>query len=286
MLIDAHTHVVAPDAERFPRRETALANGSWWEGADHSVERFAEHVTGSAVDAAVLVQAAAAYGEDNSYVAEAASSDARRFVGSCIVDPTNDGAAARLGEWAQHAGVGGLRLFHIPRPNPPWLASPVGDDIIDAAAELGLSIAVCCLANDLSALRHQLGRRPDVAFSLDHCGFADFSGEVPFREAQPLWDLAEHSNLHVKLTPTLVRLMGADPTALVTALVDRLGAERVLWGSDWPQHREVDASGRHLSYAEQVALVQSWCSHVGEPGRAAIAGGNALRLWPRAWAQT
>ena len=283
MLIDTHTHVVATDTVRYPQRGTTLANGAWWTDVDCSVERFREHVDESTVDGVVLVQAAAAYGDDNAYVSAASATDTERFVGSCIVDPADDDAGERLAECAQRTGIGGVRLFHIPRPDPSWLASPAGDRVVDTAAELGLSIAVSCMAGDLPDLRHQLERRPDVAFALDHCAFADFSGGSPFAAAQPLWDLADHTNLHCKLTPTLVRLMGADPEALVAALVARFGASRVMWGSDWPQHREVEASGRELTYAEQVALIESWLAGADDADRAAIRGENALRLWPHAW---
>ncbi len=283
VLIDTHTHVVGNDTAAFPRRAASLPNGSWWDDHDCTVEHFASLVTESDVDGVVLVQAAGVYGDDNTYLATAAEHDRDRFVGSCIVDPANADAADRLAKWTNRTGISGVRLFHIPRPAVSWLASPTGDRVVDAAAALGVSVAVCCMAGDLIDVSHQLARRPEVAFALDHCGFADFSDGAPFTNAQPLWDLTKYRNLHVKITPTLVRLAGVDPVELVETIVDRFGGSRVLWGSDWPQHREVDAAGRLLSYANQVALIQSWFSGVAERDRIAIAGANALRLWPTAW---
>ena len=283
VLIDTHTHVVSTDTVSYPQQSFVLPNGSWWDGVDCSVEHLAREVDESGVDGVVLVQAGGTYGEDNSYLAAAVGHDAERFVGSCIVDPGGDDAVARLADWAAHAGISGIRLFHIPQPDVPWLASPVGDRMVDAAAKLGLSIAICCQADDLPDLAVQIARRPDVNFALDHCGFADFTRGAPFAAASALWDLAAHKNLAVKVTPTLVRINDAVPEQLVEAVVGRFGASHVLWGSDWPQHREVGESGRPLTYGEQVALIQSWFGGLPAADRAAIGGGNALRLWPGAW---
>ena len=275
VLIDTHTHAIASNTARYPQRDSQLANGAWWVGGDFSADRLRSQVADSSVDGVVLVQAAGPYGDDNRYLVTA--SDYDLFGGVCIVDPTAPNASGQLTALSERSGIDGIRLFHVPTPTDPWLAAPAADTLIDRAAELGLTVTVCCMADSLGLLGRQLQRRPDVSFVLDHCGFADFSGELPFAEAQPLWDLASHKNLHVKFTPTLVKQNGVDPAALAEAVVERFGSTRVVWGSDWPQHRET------TTYAEQVDLVQSWFLGFDDETRSAIGGENALRLWPRSW---
>lgn len=271
--------------ERYPQGGSVLPNGAWWldadGAADHSIERLADLVAESPVDAAVLVQAAGPYGSDNTYLADAVRPHEANFVGACIVDPSlGDDAVAQLVSMAERPGIGGIRLFHIRRPEVPWLAAPAGDRLIDAAAELGLSISVCCLPDDFVDLTHQLTRRPDVAVVLDHCGFADCSGDPPYERATPLWNLTAFPNLHVKFTPTFAARAGGDRRRLLEHVVERFGAERVVWGSDWPQHRE-----HGLDYTGHVAMVKSWMTGLTEAERAAVEGDNALRLWPNAWPQ-
>jgi predicted TIM-barrel fold metal-dependent hydrolase len=276
VLIDAHTHVVGGDRTRDRRPAEALANGNWWHGQDCTVDTFAEAVEAGPVDAAVLVQAAGPYGDDNRYLIDAVAAHPKRFVAGVIVDPcAHPDPAEQLRTLAGNPHVLGVRLFHIPRPSRPWLAGPLGDALVDTAAELGLSISICCLADDLPEVARQLDRRSDLAMALDHCGFVDFS------DPTPLWELATRPNLHVKFTPTCAEIAGPaeDPRRLLELVVGRLGANRVLWGSDWPQHRA------YPTYAEAVDHAVSWTAGLDAAEQAAVLGGNVMRLWPEAWPQ-
>ena len=85
------------------------------------------------------------------------------------------------------------------------------------------------------------------------------------------------STLHLKITSHL--LEGADAEgdacgrALVAQLVATFGAERLVWGSDYPQTHD-------RTYAELVALGQGACGELADADRERIMATNALRLWP------
>ena len=64
-----------------------------------------------------------------------------------------------------------------------------------------------------------------------------------------------------------------DAAAFVELLVDRFGAERLVWGSDYPQTHD-------RSYAELVALGREACAGLPTADQARVLGENALRLWP------
>lgn len=277
VLIDTHTHIVSADLEGFPQQPSSLANGDWWADCDCSAEALRDGVNVSGVSGVVLVQAAGPYGDDNSYLTSAVGALDHRFAAAGIVDPAAAAPSTALRALAEQPGVAGVRLFHIPTPSRPWLGTSAADDLIDTAAGLGLSISICCLPDTFSAVHHHLARRADVAFVLEHCGFADFSGEPPYPGAAALWALAQHANVHLKFTPTAASVSGADPASLLREIVDRFGARRVVWGSDWPQHREVDG------YTDQVDRIASWLDHLPTGERRAVAWENALRLWPAAW---
>ena len=53
------------------------------------------------------------------------------------------------------------------------------------------------------------------------------------------------------------------------------GAERLAWGSDYPQTHD-------RPYADLVALAEHACRNLSEPDRARVLGGTALRAVARA----
>ncbi len=122
-----------------------------------------------------------------------------------------------------------------------------------------------------------LERHPGVPVVLDHCGFPDLRGGPPFTGAAPLLALAEHPGLHLKVTSHVLEAAGADDPAAAGAFVEHLvaafGAERLVWGSDYPQ-----THGR--TYAELVALGRDACRALSDADQARVLGENALRLWP------
>jgi len=278
MLIDTHTHVVSSDPQAYPRRAVALANGAWWESFDAGVEPFAEAVQRSAVDGVVLVQAAGAYSDDNRYLLDALDC-AGPFVGAVIVDPySGPDPVGRLRALARDERVRGVRLFHLPRPATPWLGGDDGVALVRTAAECGLSVAVCCRAEDAADLDRLAAQCPEVPLVLDHVGFPDLAGE-PGPSGWP-WSLADRGNVVVKFTPTMVEVGGrvwADAPTVLAETVARFGPDRVVWGSDWPQHRQAP------TYGAQIEQIVGCLDTLPDGAAAAVRGANAARLWPGAW---
>jgi predicted TIM-barrel fold metal-dependent hydrolase len=163
------------------------------------------------------------------------------------------------------AGVRGLRLFSVPTPAPSWLDDPDTWPVWEAARDLGVHLGVCCLPAELGALDRVLAAHPETDVVLDHCGFVD-----PDR-LDLLDPLHRHEHLVLKVT-SHVLTHAPDPAALVDALIDRFGADRLVWGSDHPQVP--------LPYPAMVSLAEQALTHRSGAERAALLGSTALRLWP------
>ena len=73
-VIDTHTHVVSPDRSRFPLQSPDFP-AEWVRESPVAVDGLLTALDSGGVRGAVLVQAAGAYGFDNSYVAEARDAD-------------------------------------------------------------------------------------------------------------------------------------------------------------------------------------------------------------------
>lgn len=273
MIIDTHVHVVARDEARYPLHPASVGS-EWYRERPVTAEELLTTATAAGVDGAVLVQAFGAYGSDNGYVLDALGVARQRFVGVVIVDPAAPDAPARLRELASVPGCHGVRLFGIGSEPPAWFDGDAGDALWSTAVDVDLRIVATLLAADLPRLVTMLTRHPGVPVVLDHCGFPDLRGGSPFAAAAPLFALAAHDGLHLKVTSHVLEAAGAHAPAFVEQLVATFGGERLLWGSDYPQTHD-------RSYAELLALGRDACSGLTEGDRAGFLGDNALRLWPQ-----
>jgi L-fuconolactonase len=276
VLVDTHTHVIARDEARYPLRPSGVGS-NWYRDAPCTVEELAALTESAGVGAAVLVQAFGAYTFDNSYVVDAAAADPTRFVSVVIVDPEDTASPARLREYAREKSCTGVRLFSIgpmDRGQPTWLDDPVTFTLWETCAALGLRVVVACLPEHLERLARTLEHFPEQAVLLDHCGFVNFTGPHS-ANADALFRLARHPNLHCKVTSHVLEQASSreDAGAVVERLIAEFGADRLAWGSDYPQTHD-------RPYADLVALALGACAGLSTRDRDLVMGGTAQRLWP------
>jgi predicted TIM-barrel fold metal-dependent hydrolase len=276
-IIDTHTHVVAGDRARYPVQPPAgLPRLNWFDEHPVDAPGLVREMDGAGVHGAVLVQAKGAYGFDNSYAADARSVAPARLVNACIVDMQAPDRAARLHYWAVERGMLGIRLFNIPPAEPAWLDDPATAEVLRLASSLGVRVALCVLAQDLPLVGALADLAPEVPIALDHCGFADLSGRDDAPDVAALFALAAKPNVSCKVTTTMLEPAlhaGGDPREVLERLCQVFGVERLMWGSDYPQHHSEP-------YPDVVALARHACSRLSADEQAQFLGGTALRLWP------
>ena len=278
MIVDTHTHVVAVDRTRWPLNPAGVGS-DWYTRDPVPVEDLARVTADADVDAVVLVQAYGAYSYDNSYVVDAATHDLTRLVSIGIIDAEAPDAVAALRALAERPGFTGIRLFPLRDPSgpqPTWLDDPQTFPLWETCAELGLRMVVCMLPVQFPRLRRVLDQFPEQAVVLDHCGFADVGGGPPYANAGELFACAPHPNLHLKVTSGVLEAAeqgGHDPRDLVDRLVAEFGADRIVWGTDYPQTRD-------RPYADLVALGRHACGRLTPGDVDLVLGGTAIRIWP------
>src|SRR5262249_33435379 len=155
---------------------------------------------------------------------------------SVVIIDADDEPGRRLRSMAQE-GVSGVRLLAIGNPTLPHLDDPKALALCEVADELDLPVIATVLADQLPELHAMLQRFPDVTVALDHCGFPDLSGGPPYAKAADLFDLAPLPNISLKVSCHLLEQAEAtgDPRDLVDRLAGAFSADRLLWGSDYPQ---------------------------------------------------
>jgi L-fuconolactonase len=261
-VIDAHCH----------------ASPLWFE----PVESLLFQMDANAVERAVLTQVLGQF--DNSYQQQCVTRCPGRFASVGMVDAGDRQAPDRVRDWAGQ-GMAGLRLR-------PEARSP-GDDplaVWRTAAECGLAIScggssANLLAADFAALVEAF---PDMQFVVEHLG----GWTRPDCDREPatwagILGLARHGNVALKL-PALGQLvtrpvgkplppeppvLDAAGGAILFEALDAFGAERLLWGSDFPV-----VSSRE-GYANALAWTRALFADRPAAVTEAIFGGNAARIF-------
>jgi L-fuconolactonase len=275
LVVDTHTHVVSADCTRFPL-QTPDFPSAWVRESPVAVGGLLAALDSGGVRGAVLVQAAGAYGFDNSYVAEARGADPARLVNAAVIDMASPEREVVLRYWCVQRGVLGLRLFNIPPADPDWLGDPSMRGVLGLAAELGVRLSVCVLEPDLPRIAGLLAAAPDQPIAVDHCGFVELGGGFESPSAQALAGLAGYDNVRLKVTTTLLTMAeqaGLAPADVVEWLNENFGTHRLMWGSDYPQHHSEP-------YPEIVEYGRRACSRLSPSEQARFLAGTALELWP------
>jgi predicted TIM-barrel fold metal-dependent hydrolase len=267
MTIDTHVHLASADLERYPHAaERPFETAAYVNRAEHLLARMDE----AGVAGATIVQAFGLYGFDNSLHADAAAQYPERFVGVCGLSPALPDAPARLRELVQARGMRGLRVV---LRGGPLEASP--DDarfraLMTEAEHLGIPVCLLTLAQYLPAIGDLARRQPGLRIAIDHLGIPN---RGPVRAEDRLLALAEMPNVFLKFSSMLF-LGGPDYLDLLHRLIARFGADRLLWGSNYPP---TDEGG----YVNTVEIARRALADLPASDQHALFTGTALRLWPQ-----
>ena len=136
----------------------------------------------------------------------------------------------------------------------------------DAAGALGITVVPVVFPRHLGAVRALAEPRPSVVVALDHAGFPDH----PLDAGAPVLGLADLPAVHLKVSSHLL-LEAADPAAELRQLVAAFGADRLCWGSDYPQTSP--------DYGGLLALGQVAAAGLSATDGEAFLAGTAARLF-------
>jgi predicted TIM-barrel fold metal-dependent hydrolase len=239
MVIDVHPHVISADPVRYPLAPLGGKQSDWSRTRPVSFEKMLAAMDDAGIAKSALVQASTSYGHDNSYVADAVAAHPERFAGVFSVDVSQPDAPERIRFW-MGKGLGGLRVFiagHTAAAKDARLDDPRSFPAWEYAAEAGLPVCVQVRASGLAQLETLLVRFPNVRIVLDHMARPELEEGPPYTAASPLFGLARHKNLFLKLTTHNVResrLGNATPASFFSRVVKEFGARRIAWGSNYP----------------------------------------------------
>jgi L-fuconolactonase len=273
-LIDAHQHYWNPargDYDWMPMDNPVLARPY---GPADLEPQLARHGIGHTV----LVQAAATV-EESEYMLGLA--DATPHVAAVVgwIDFEKPSDLAQLRRFAKHPKFAGVRPMIQDIPDDDWM---LRDDVqwaFRAVCDLGLTFDALGFPRHLRNFHTILTRYPDMRVVVDHCmkpqirdhsensfrswadgmsrladtgAFCKFSALVT--EANPDWTVED-------LRPYVEHVFGA------------FGADRVMWGSDWPVVR------LRCEYEDWRAAAEQLTAGLSETDKARIYGGTASEFY-------
>ena len=119
-------------------------------------------------------------------------------------------------------------------------------------------------------------RFPSVAIILDHLGRPEVADGPPYARAESLFALARLPNIYLKLTPRIfgdVKKGEASAQSFFRQTVERFGARRLAWGSNFPT-----SPG---SLSEILATAKQSLATLDDEDRAWIFARTAQTLYPK-----
>lgn len=223
--IDTHAHV-------FTQGMRMIEGRRYTPTYDAVIADYLAMLDGNGLSHGVLVQISF-LGTDNSYLLRTLRQEPARLRGIVVVEP---GITTEELRALDAIGVVGVRLNLIGLPNPP-LASSDWQKHLRQLAELGWQAEVQAEARRLPDLLPVL-LGAGVRVVVDHFGRPDQASGIEDPGFGYLLSLGKTRQVWVKLSGAYRNGPAEQGERIAAsaapALLGEFGAERLLWGSDWP----------------------------------------------------
>jgi L-fuconolactonase len=275
-VIDAHHHVW----------DLAVRDQPWLAGDEMAAIRrnfgaddLRPAAAAAGVTATVLVQTVTVAAETPEMLALAAGDPLIRAVVGWTDLTARDVAdqLARLVEAPGGDRLAGLRHQVQEEPDPGWLRRPDVIAGLRAVADAGLAYDLILRPHQLAAATYAAQSVPQLSFVLDHGGNPPVAAGALEPWAAAVRALAACPNVTCKLSGLVtVTAPGAPPAALrpvADVILGAFGANRVMFGSDWPVCLLAS------DYPGVMELAQTLTAGLSEAERAAVFAGTAARVY-------
>lgn len=283
MIIDTHVHVFTNDRKNYPQiKDTARAGKipsitdigqSEWPVTP--VEDLIAMMDEAGIAKATLVQAYFVYEYDNRYTMDSVRAHRDRFVAIPIVDPMDPAAPDELSRLVEEEDAVGVRFMRGRLPESS-LGKPETFPLWARIEQLGIPITITDRIGIIADTRRAMDKYPNVKVAFDH-GWGHDVGRAPYPVLKPLFDYADNPNVYVK---TAVNNIDAAETAggsaqeLYQTLLDKFGAKRIMWSSNYPAHPRLGGMKARVDASQKAMAFMS------ADDRRWIFSDTALTLWP------
>ena len=248
------------------------------------------------VDRAML-QTGHVYGRLNGYLADAVHRYPHRFWALAMVDEWRADDPVQIRELERAIRDLGLHALWFQSSGPRQhrrtevLDDPVFHPFWDRVKDLGIPVfwfvtsafpGVEPYLAELAAFGRWLRRYPDVPVVLTHgLLLSRFMEDGQVRIPEEAWRPLESPNVSAELLfPIFQGGVWDNPykeaRPVIREYYERMGADRLMWGSDMPNVE------RHCTYRQSLDYLRQYCDFIPPEDMAKICGGNLARLFGEA----
>ncbi|TKY64924.1 4-sulfomuconolactone hydrolase [Spatholobus suberectus] len=264
-VIDSHLHVWASPEESAefpyaPGQEPPVPG---------NVDFLLQCMEEAGVDGTLIVQPIF-HKFDHSYVTSVLKKYPTKFVGCCLANPTDDGSGLKQFEdLVLKDGYRAVRFNPELWPSGEKMTNEVGKAIFQRAGELNVPVGFFCakgLGLYISEIEQLCTEFPSTVVLIDHLGYC----KPPLNEEEALvfsqlLNLSRFPQVYVKFSSLFQvsreQFPYLDLSPLLSQIVFSFGANRVMWGSDFPyavaQCGYKGAKEAVLLIANQISLPSS-----------------------------
>ena len=274
VIVDCHAHIYGTPEEE--KRYPTVAEPLRPPRGTGTVAHLRKNMKQNGVDYVTAVQTSTYYRFDNRFTVDAARRHRDFMVGICTLDPDEPQNPWVMEYLVEKSNVRGMRS--IPGKDGRMDSAGVRR-LWETAQRLGIVINSLTSRTLKPQVAEMAAAHPKLRVVIDHCLNLVAGDELDATLADML-DLARLPNVHAKLTfiPTGTRLgyPGKDLHAACHEVIKAFGADRCVWGSDFPC--ELWLREQDISYAQHLRIFTHELG-LDEATKRAVLGGTAIRLW-------
>jgi len=273
MRIDAHQHVWRLARGDYGWLSPALAPIY----RDFGIGDLAPHLAGAGIGGTILVQAAPTEAETEFLLEVAGESGGlvKGVVG--WIDFEAPDAARRLERLARNRFLRGVRPMMQDIPDTNWMLNAALEPAFRAIMDLGLCFDALVQPRHLINIRRLLDRHADLRVVIDHGAKPPIAADEREPWATDMRAIARETAAWCKLSGLVTEAGAAWTVADLQPYADHLvgcfGAERLVWGSDWPV---VELAG---GYERWWTATQALLRSLDDASRERVLGGSAMRFY-------
>ena len=276
-MIDAHHHLWKLSRADYgwigEGRNPAVASIEH----DYLVDDYQSLAAANGIIGSIAVQAAPTVDETRWLLEQANISDGliRGVVG--WIDMAQTDAPAMLHDLAQHPLLRGIRPMLQDIADVDWVLQPRLVPVLRAVMELDLSFDLLVRPVHLKSALELLTRHPDLRSVVDHAGKLDIANSMWQPWADDIRRIARETSACCKLSGLATEARAGwkpdDLRRYADHVLECFGAERILWGSDWP------VMLLNADYSNWLAAAKRFMESQSAAERSAIFHDNAIRFY-------